>query len=119
MKELISLLIDYWFWLALGMSLFWGIRSVILFAELRNIWWKSYQFIFNFVGSFAGWFCFFALLIRTQNNIPCFRGFTGGDIILFITSLLGLTGHLPEVTYGLVKGFAEISRKAIEKLLKD
>lgn len=118
MKSLIKFFIDYWFWCALVMSLFWGLRGVFLFAKSRNYWWKSYQFIFNFVGSFAGWCCFYALLIRVQYNIPDFRGFTWGDFILFIISLLALTGHLPQSIYGLVEGFAEISKKATEKLVK-
>lgn len=118
MEILIKFLLASWLWFATIMSLFWGTRSTILFAESRNFWWKSYEFIFNFVGSFAGWFCFYALLIRTQNNIPRFQGFTGGDIILFIVSLLGLTGHLPQTIYGFVESFAEITKKATEKLLK-
>lgn len=118
MERLINFLIASWFWLALIMSLFWGTRSVILFGISRNFWWKSYQFIFNFVGSFAGWFCFYVLLIRTQNNMPRFQTLTIGDIILFVVSLLGLTGHLPQVTYGLVEGFAEIAKKATDKLTK-
>ena len=85
MKMLIIFLINYWFWLALGMSLFWGIRSVILFRKQKPWLWKIYEFIFNFVGSFAGWFCFYVLLIRTQNNMPNFQNLTIGDIILFIT----------------------------------
>lgn len=115
---LIKLLLALWLWLAIIMSLFWGVRSIILFAESRNFWWKSYQFIFNFVGSFAGWFCFYVLLIRTQNNMPRSQGFAVGDIILFIVSLLGLTGHLPQVTYGFVESFVEITKRAMEKLLK-
>ncbi len=126
MERLIELLLASWFWFATIMSLFWSTRSVILFRNqgiygrnfYENFWWKSYEFIFNFVGSFAGWFCFYALLIRTQNNIPRFQGFTGGDIILFIVSLLGLTGHLPQTIYGFVESFAEITKRATEKLLK-
>lgn len=116
MEKLIGLLISLWFWLALAMSLYWGIRALILFAQGRNWCWKSYQFIFNFIGSFAGWCCFYALLVRTRNNIPSFQGFTSGDVVLFIISLLGLTGHLPEVTYGLVRGFGELGKKVLEKL---
>ena len=118
MENLIKILITSWFWLALGMSFFWGIRSTILFTRSKIFWWKSYQFIFNFVGSFAGWFCFYVLLIRTQNNMPQFQGFGGVDIALFILSLLGLTGHLPQVIYGIVEGFAEIAKRAIDKLSK-
>lgn len=116
MKNLVAFLIHYWFWFAAGMSLFWGIRSVILFQKSRHFLWKAYDFIFNFVGSFAGWFCFYVLLIRIQNNLPDFRNVTLGDVVLFIISLLGLTGHLPQVTYGFVEGFAELTKKAIKKM---
>ena len=117
MENLIKFLIAWWLWFAIGMSLFWGIRGTILF-EKRNFWWKSYQFIFNSVGSLFGWSCFYVLLVRTQNNMPQFQDFTGGDFILFVVALLGLTGHLPEVTYGFVKGFAEIAKMVTEKLTK-
>lgn len=121
MAILINFLLAFWFWLALIMSLFWGIRSAVLFKNqmmyerslLEKFFWKSYEFIFNFVGSFAGWFCFYALLVRTQNNIPHFKDFGGGDIILFIVSLLGLTGHLPQTIYGFVQSFAEIINRII------
>ena len=117
MEILINTLIDYWFWLALAMSLFWGVRSVNLFAKTRNGWWKCYQFLFNFIGSFAGWSCFYILLIRAKNKLPDFQILTIGDIVLFIFSLLGLTGHLPETIYGFVKGFSEIGNKILSKSL--
>lgn len=119
MKNLIDVLLCFWFWFALIMSFFWGIRAIALFGSGRNFWWKSYQFIFNFTGSFAGWSCFYVLLIKTQNNMPAFKDLGAGDIVLFIASLLGLTGHLPQVTYGFVEGFDEIARKAIGRLTKD
>jgi len=118
MKKIIAFLITSWLFLAIIMSLFWGIRGIILFAKSRNFWWKSYQFIFNFVGSFAGWFCFYALLIKAQNNITTFLEFDGSDFILFIISLLGLTGHLPQTLYGFVESFSKIAEKTTEKLLK-
>ena len=118
MGKLINFLITWWFWLALTMSFYWGIRAVILFTKDRNWHWKSYQFIFNFIGSFASWCCFYILLVRTQNNMPSFQAVTSGDMVLFIMSLLGLTGHLPQVIYGLVEGFIEVGKKAVEKLSK-
>lgn len=118
MKDLVSFLINHWLLLATIMSIFWGIRSTILFARQREFFWKTYQFIFNFVGSFAGWFCFYVLLIRVQNNFPDFRSLELGDIFLFVVSLLGLTGHLPQVTYGFIEGFAKLAEKAVEKISK-
>lgn len=117
METLLCLLIKYWLLSAIVMSLFWGIRSTILFGE-KKFWMMSYQFLFNFIGSFAGWFCFVALLTRVQDYLPSFVGFTSGDIVLFFTSLLGLTGHLPQATYGIVQGFAELGKKVADKLIK-
>lgn len=117
MEILVDLLIEYWFIIAFVMSLFWGIRGAVLFGQ-NKFWWLSYQFLFNSIGSFAGWCCFLALLTRVQSHLPSFSGFTSGDIVLFFISLLGLTGHLPETTYGVVLGLTEIGKKASEKLIK-
>lgn len=118
MEKLTIYLLASWFWLALIMSFYWGIRAVQLFTNNLNWHWKVYQFVFNFIGSFAGWCCFYVLLVRTQNNFPSFQSLALSDVILFVISLLGLTGHLPEVIYGFVKGLEEITRKAFEKLSK-
>ena len=123
MQTLVIILIDYWFWFAIVMSSYWGIRGLHMslikkwkdkLSKTGYFYWLSYQFIFNFVGSFAGWFCFYALLIRTQNDVFRFRDFTGADIILFVISLLGLTGHIPQVLYGLIEGVSMIGKMATE-----
>lgn len=120
MKSIIDILLLSWVWLTLAsiMSLFWGVRAIVLFERERNFWWKSYQFIFNFIGSFFGWGCFYVLLVRTQNSMPTFKDFSVGDVVLFVLSLLGLTGHLPQATYGLVAGLADIARKITTKVTK-
>ncbi|MFH1023779.1 MAG: hypothetical protein V1809_10385 [Planctomycetota bacterium] len=116
MTSLVAFLIDWWFCLALASGLFWGIRGVVLFESNRGWWWKSYQFIFNIVGSFAGWCCLYVLLTRTQHAMPECRGFSMGDVFLFVISMLGLTGHLPMVIWGIVDGFSEIEKRAVQKL---
>ena len=118
MKGIIDILLLSCVWLTLAsiMSLFWGVRAIVLFESKRNFWWKSYAFIFNFVGSFFGWGCFYVLLIRIQNSMPTFKDFSGGDIVLFVLSLLGLTGHLPQAIYGLVEDLAEIVKKITAKV---
>ncbi len=119
-------------------SLYWGIRSVILFTtdslsrvdeQKQKLYFLrrkfpgigtfligSYQFIFNFVGSFAGWVCFYVLLVRIQARSLGSLDFTGGDVLLFFVSLLGLSGHLPQILYGLVESVGELGNKAIEKM---
>lgn len=121
------------------MSLYWGLRSAYFFTTdpitriderkqkmffLRRRWPRlgtfliaSYQFMFNFIGSFAGWFCLYVLIIRVESKMPSFHGFNIGDVILFMFSLTGITGHFPK----LILGFAESSSKAfdlISKLIK-
>jgi len=77
----------------------------------------SYQFIFNFVGSLAGWVCFYVLLSRTQHNLPNFNNIGIVDFVLFVLSLLGLTGHLPQTTYGLVVSIGKFAEAGTQKLL--
>jgi len=117
MEKLINILIDNWFLFAFIFSFYWGIRGVFLFGK-NKFWWWSYEFLFNFIGSFAGWCCFLALLTRVQSHFPSYNGFTAGDIVLFFVSLLGLTGHLPQATYGIVQGFSEVVTNGIKKITK-
>lgn len=134
MKSVIDFFLCYWFIIAVIMSLFWGIRGLHMsllknwkdqFSKSGYFFWLSYQLIFNFVGSFAGWICFYILLIRTQKKLPEFTtGFDTSDFMLFSLSILGLTGHLPQTLYGLVVSigkFAEVgtSRLLVEKTTAD
>ena len=114
-EVLIEFTIRFWLVFAFGMSFFWSIRSLILFGG-EKFWTRSHEFIFNFIGSFFGWSCFLALLIRTHSYLPTFTGFTSGDIILFFISLLGLTGYLPQTTYGIVRGIGDLIKKGTDKL---
>ncbi len=111
--------------LSVLMSVFWGIRSVCLFADFSqkkgiNNWqkflMKAYQFIFNFIGSLFGWGAFYILLIRLKNCSDTFSNISVIDLILFFISLLGLTGHLPQVTYGIVKAMSDLVEKGIERI---
>ena len=139
MECLITFLIKYWFLLSVITSIFWGLRSVFLFTTDLNAdlpsrqsehyflrYWcprariffiGSYQFLFNFIGSMAGWMCLYALLVRIKHDDAyIFTEFSWGDVVLFIFSLIGLTGHLPQVTYGFVGAVSDITKRAIQKL---
>jgi len=83
---------NWWFVFALIMSLYWRLRSAYFFTTdpitriderkqemffLRRRWPRlgtffiaSYQFMVNFIGSFAGWFCLYVLLIRVESRRP-------------------------------------------------
>jgi hypothetical protein len=127
MKDVIDFFLCYWFIIAIIVSLFWGIRG--LHMSLLKDWkdhlsksgyffWLSYQLIFNFIGSFAGWFCFYILLIRTQKKLPELTAtFDTSDFLLFLLSILGLTGHLPQTLYGLVVSVGKFAEAGTSRLL--
>ncbi len=117
-------------------SLYWGIRAVYYdyhYGESntqskhiplpsdrqKNImfWfiWVPYDFIFHAVGFLAGCWCLYVLINRIE--VFChFRGLGIADMILFIFSVLGLTGHLPQALYGFVKAFGELAKVATKKI---
>jgi len=45
----------------------WGKARYIMYTAIKNM---AYQFSFNFIGSFAGWFCFYALLYSARQESP-------------------------------------------------
>ncbi len=135
MEWLLNFLICNWLWLAIVFSIYWGTRSAWLFTtdalqetdaakysfrkkyrSVNKFFMGSYQFVLNAVGSFAGWFCFHALLIRVRDMLPHLRGFSWGDAVLFVLALLGLTGHLPQVVVGFVGSFGKLGEALARKL---
>jgi len=120
MEGLLKIIIDHWLSIAIIMSIFWGIRGMVLFTQRESwtdyVFWWSYQFIFNSVGSMAGWCCFYILAVRAQNKLPELQDFSLGDFLLFIFALLGLTGHLPQVIYGFVESFGKLAEAAMKRI---
>jgi len=117
-------------------SFYWGIRAVYYdyhYGESNTqskhiplpsnrqkhfmFWfiWAPYDFTFHAVGFLAGCWCLYVLAHR--NAVPChFHGLEIADVFLFIFSVLGLTGHLPQALYGFVKAFGELARVVTEKI---
>lgn len=127
MSNLISFIIDYWMPFAIIMSVFWGVRGLHMsliekweesFSKLGYFFWLSYQLIFNFMGSFTGWMCFYFLLIRAQSKLQDLSGFDLGDFILFLLSLLGLTGHIPQTLYSFVLSIQKFTEVGMTWVLK-
>ncbi len=138
MDALLDILISYWWVAGLIMSLLWGLRAVALFPDDKHPRWGFfYQFMFNFVGSLAGWCCVYALAVRMWVVLPSpqsllvrggpvpagLRGqalnppsFTGGDFLLFLMSFLGVTGHLPQAMAGLVSSIEKLAEVAAKKI---
>lgn len=120
--------LKFWMIFSIIASVFWGIRAAFLFVHTPTIglsekyprWGRffiySYQFIFNFVGSMAGWACFYALIVRVSSYYPSMKGFNFGDVLLFIFSVIGLSGHLPQTIYGFVEAFGNLATAATKKI---
>lgn len=133
LATLLDLVVNTWILGAVVMSIFWGVRGVFLFAtdtaqaleptsfrkrhpNLERFFQGTYQFIFNGVGSFAGWFYLYALAARVRSRLPSMTGFSWGDLLLFMFALLGLTGHLPQAVVGFLRVFERIGEKVAQKI---
>jgi len=118
----------HWFYIGLFFSTVWGWRSGFLFIETPTTGWSHkhpkqaafwmwyYHFVFNFVGSMAGWGCFYILVVRVHSIEPGLKEFNWGDIILFMFSVIGLTGHLPQAFFGLVQAFGKLAEALASKV---
>lgn len=137
MNTLIELLQKYWIFLSMTMSLFWGIRSAFLYArrphygtlaehfisENKYLGWgyffmASYQFLFNFIGSMAGWFCFHMLLMRLRPQEGMLLVLSAADFFLFLFAVIGLTGHLPQTLYGFVVSVGNIGDALVKTAVR-
>lgn len=121
MDNLIKSILNYWLWISIISSIIWGLYGGQFVKGIQGNWFNKifayfYQFNFNFVGSFAGWCCFYVLGNRYLNPQI---GLNSVDLTLFILVLLGLTGHLPQALFGIVKAFAQLGEIAVGRLMKD
>ncbi len=129
--------LKYWLWFAIVMSLYWGIRGLILYTtdlverlgterkqklyslRRRGISWGIlfvgvYEFIFNFVGSFAGWCCLYVFIKHAS-----FTNLKLNDFVLIILGIMGISGLLPNFIKGIVmlpKAIANYFTKKLEEL---
>ena len=101
---MINWLIKYWFWLAIPLSVFWGIYGCI--EEEKRIerdikegnflkinkekWIFAGIFVSEFIGSFAGWICLGILVSRYRTG-----GITSGgfDVFLGTVAVIGISGY--------------------------
>ena len=77
--------------------------------------WMIYDFIFHAVGFLAGCTCSYVLIQRVGGDCH-FQKLEIADMVLFIFSVLGLTGHLPQTLYGFVKAFGMLASAAADRL---
>jgi O-antigen/teichoic acid export membrane protein len=125
MKDrVILVLTSYGIWImAVVFSLFLGIYGWVkeieelkkekisdVFKMLR----KVFQFNFQFIGSFAGWICLYALsrsYINTSGNLK-FK-----DLILFLLGITGVTGHLSDATWKIIDSLSSLLQ-TLDRLAK-
>jgi hypothetical protein len=88
------------------MSVLWGLRFSMKPDHRR---WEIFNnFTVNFVGSFAGWCCVYAVVARAQSE-PSLRALNGGDALLFLLSILGVIGMLPQAILGVVSSLGALT----------
>ena len=112
--------------LALGSSVVLAVRRCYLdkheddssaggrprFLRLAN---RYYSFLFNFSGSLAGWFFLLALWTRARSD-KALSALGWVDLVLFLFGFVGITGHLPETAYGLVKSIGRLVDVAADRI---
>jgi hypothetical protein len=99
----LNLLMTYgWLIAALVVSFLWGKRS----GDIHRIdndrhprWTYFFESVSNFVGSFAGWCCAYALVVRINGAGPDLRSLNGVDIFLFLAATLGISGRFAETIH--------------------
>lgn len=102
------------------MSLIWGTRAAMIHTVSRyNRWrwfWNGfYEFMQNFVGSFAGWCCVGALAVRiSEAPRLCSLGIV--DAFLFVTAIIGTSGRLAETIHKLLDAIGNIALGVAKKL---
>jgi hypothetical protein len=104
-----------WACLALGFSIFFGCcaRTIFSVTEINKKSWKFYQLWFNFAGSLFGWLALYALRIELVQP-----SLSRTEFLLFFIGFVGITGHLPYTTYGLITSIEKVATKAIDLLNK-
>jgi RsiW-degrading membrane proteinase PrsW (M82 family) len=91
-----SKLMYYWIiWLVLAIlfSIFWGVHGFQYEKERKegNAWIIAGAFLSEFIGSFAGWCCFYIFVVRHPQFT--YEAFTGADIFLVIGAVIGMAGY--------------------------
>jgi hypothetical protein len=106
--KMIDWIIKYWLWLAILFSVFWGFYGCNYERKKQEIKWYDLIewvgiFISEFIGSFAGWYCFSILAPRLQK--PDTLGVF--DIFLGTVAVIGITGYSYKIADKLIEGSSE------------
>jgi len=97
MKNLLldNLILSNWIWfIAFLSSLVWGIYGWVYWEEekkpkKKNLMERVADSLSEFMGSFAGWFCFYIVILRLQS----FDKLGSFDIFLGSIAVIGICGY--------------------------
>lgn len=86
---------EHWLWFAFLFTIFWGIYGWKYIEEKKEykdkrLIEKVGDFLSEFIGSFAGWCCFYILTVRLHEP---FDKIGGVDIFLIISAIVGMAGY--------------------------
>ena len=97
-------------------SFFYGIKATKIFdvrAPDAPTSWKFHQFWLNFLGSVLGWvlFTFAAIRVFQCYGGSCTQPLNTWDAGMLLAGFIGVTGHLPIATVGLILHFSNLVEK--------
>ncbi|WP_126460858.1 hypothetical protein [Sulfuritortus calidifontis] len=104
--------------LAIGMSVFYGLRACEIFSvpiSDRKPSWRFHQFWLNFLGSGVGWVAAWAVLRATVEcaSVDCALSVSPSAVSLFFLAFIGVTGYLPATIVGAIGGINEFVSKLL------
>ena len=107
-----------WSFLGAGvvLSSFYGLKACDVFSVDRTgqPWaWRVHQFWFNFAGSAVGWGAAWCLAPRVWPSLTATSPIQLGwsDAAIATVAFVGITGHLPYATFGLIQGLVRLASK--------
>ena len=103
---------------AIGMSVFYGLRACEIFSVSlsdRKPSWRFHQFWLNFLGSGVGWVAAWAVLRATVEcaSADCALSVSPSAVSLFFLAFIGITGYLPATIVGAIGGVSELVSKLL------
>ena len=109
--------------LGIVIGIFYGLQSWVVLphrADLSKIpqdkrWmWGVHDLFVHVLGTTAGSFCLLVFFGTSRDwESPAF---SVQDLILFIIVLLGLSGFLPELFWGVASSFERLIKKVLDKI---
>jgi hypothetical protein len=114
------MMVPLWFTIpfaAIGLvvSIFYAVNAYTIFGAKKptNTPGQIHQFWFNFLGSILGWVAFWFLIRKIWHclSVDCPGEFGASTVMLAAVAFVGVTGHLPYATAGVLEGLKVLALK--------